>query len=682
MIKIAICDDEKCFINAIEKMLKTYAEKNGQDFLIKKYTKPLQLMEALKEEFQIFFLDIEMPSMDGLELVDVIRKHDEKSIVLFVSSHNELVGVGYKYDVQNFITKPVTQVQINCEMNRAIRKLNTYEQRYIAVKNEKGYFKLFLSDIEYIETVNRKVLFHLRNGEQEDGYFKMRDLEERLEPFFFVRCHNGIIVNVDCIESLHDLTIKLYSGEEIYITRSRKQNLIKKWQNGEDVYRVYGQIILKDIFSLLNILLLVYLLTDSKLKIDVGKVSVYSYILCIGGLYFIRVMENGTELHIVYNYGTIVMIAMIIGHFLFQYNLRFSLLIGSIFLSIVLLGQLLSCTFLYPYSGGTILAELSSKYQNSMTIISEIIIIIGSLVFKKVIRQIPAFLEGINMIVIIIPLFINIVVMAICADQLYYDKGIIIGNIWSVMTVMAVCIVMFIGTFCNIIILGNYLNVKKIENEKKLQISEISMQYDYYVKQSNDMENIRRLSHDIKNHLEALRGDVDYHQKMDYIDGIERKLSIYQSYYKTGNTFIDNVLHVKRLEALDKKIEFKVFADFSVFRRIKNEDLCVIVSNTVDNALRECQLMKEEDPEVECLIQLKARKLKGFLSIICENTLRECQAEFIKNNRALETSKEDKKNHGFGVKNIKSVVKDYGGEVSFHVVDGMFSVSVIIPIEV
>lgn len=445
---------------------------------------------------------------------------------------------------------------------------------------------------------------------------------------------------------------------------------------------MYGQIILRDIFSLLNILLLVYLLTDGKLKIAAGEVSAYSYILCIGGLYFIRVMENGTELHIVYNYVTIVVIAMIIGHFLFQYNLRFSLLIGSVFLSIVLLGQLLSCTFLYPYSGETILAELSSKYQNSMIIISEIIIITGSLVFKKVIRQIPAFLEGVNMIVIIIPLFINIVVMAICADQLYYDKGIIIGNIWSVMTVMAVCVVMFIGTFCNIIILGNYLNVKKIENEKKLQISEISMQYDYYVKQSNDMENIRRLSHDIKNHLEALRGDVDYHQKMDYIDGIERKLSIYQSYYKTGNTFIDNVLHVKRLEALDKKIEFKVFADFSVFRRIKNEDLCVIVSNTVDNALRECQLMKEEDPEVECLIQLKARKLKGFLSIICENTLRECQAELIKNNTTLETSKENKKNHGFGVKNIKSVVKDYGGEVSFHVVDGMFSISVIIPIEV
>ena len=228
MIKIAIGDDEKYFIDVIEKMLKIYAEQNGQDFLIKKYTKPLQLMGSLKEEFQIFLLDIEMPAMNGMELVSIIRKHDEKSIVLFISSHSEYLGDGYQYDIQNFITKPITQVQINCEMNRAVRKLNTYEQKYIAVKNENGYFKLFLSDIEYIETIKRKVLFHLRNGENEMGYFKIRDLEERLEQYFFVRCHNGIIVNVDCIESLHDLTVTLYSGDQIYITRSRKQNLMKK----------------------------------------------------------------------------------------------------------------------------------------------------------------------------------------------------------------------------------------------------------------------------------------------------------------------------------------------------------------------------------------------------------------------------------------------------------------------
>ena len=196
--------------------------------MYKKIYKAVAVNGIFKRRIPNFLFGYRDACDDGMELVDIIRRHDEKSIILYVSSHNEFLGVGYKYDVQNFITKPITQVQINCEMNRALRKLESYEQKYIAVKNEKGYFKLFLSDIEYIETVKRKVLFHLRNGNQEDGYFKMRDLEERLEKYYFVRCHNGIIVNVDCIESLHDLTTTLYSGAKIYITRSRKQNLMKK----------------------------------------------------------------------------------------------------------------------------------------------------------------------------------------------------------------------------------------------------------------------------------------------------------------------------------------------------------------------------------------------------------------------------------------------------------------------
>ena len=410
--------------------------------------------------------------------------------------------------------------------------------------------------------------------------------------------------------------------------------------------------------------------------------SRYSFILGIGSLVILRMMANGAELHIVYNYVSIIITVMIIGHFLFRYSIKYCLSLGSVFLSVILLGQLISCIFFYRYSSDGILADLSEKYQIYMILIAEIVIIIGNLVIKKIVNKIPLLLSGLNVVTIIIPLFINIVVMAICADQLYNDKRMIVDNVWSIITIIAVCIVVFMGTVCNIVVLENYLNVKKIENEKNLQISEMSLQYDYYMKQSNDMENIRKISHDIKNHLESLRGNVDYQQKQEYIDGIESKLDIYQSYYKTGNAFLDNLLHAKRLEALEKRIEFKVFADFTPFKRVKNEDLCVIVSNTIDNALRECQLMKADNPKIECLVQLKARKIKGFLSIICENSLRESQAEALRGNSVMETSKEDKKNHGFGVKNIKHVVREYGGEVSFNVVDDMFSVSILIPIEV
>ena len=198
-------------------------------------------------------------------------------------------------------------------------------------------------------------------------------------------------------------------------------------------------------------------------------------------------------------------------------------------------------------------------------------------------------------------------------------------------------------------------------------ISGINSEYDILLEES-DIDSI-------------LQGNTEFYEEA-VVRMTEGMVQDFVSYYKTGNAFLDNLLHAKRLEALEKKIEFKVFADFTPFKRVKNEDLCVIVSNTIDNALRECQLMKADNPKIECLVQLKARKIKGFLSIICENSLRESQAEALRGNLVMETSKEDKKNHGFGVKNIKRVVREYGGEVSSNVVDDMFSVSILIPIEV
>ncbi len=228
MIKIAICDDELHFLDHMEKMLHIYEEKSKQSFLIKKYVQSIRLMDAIREEFQIYFLDLQMPNMNGLELAKVIRKYDDRSTIIFVTSYREYVFDSFQYSVANYITKPITQIQINCEMDRALRKLNTFEQQYLGVKNNNGYMKIFLSDIQYIETYDRNVLIHCQGGRNEIGHFKMQDLEQHLSSYSFIRCHNSYIVNVNYINQIHDLSITLLSGEIIYTTKSRKKELIKK----------------------------------------------------------------------------------------------------------------------------------------------------------------------------------------------------------------------------------------------------------------------------------------------------------------------------------------------------------------------------------------------------------------------------------------------------------------------
>ena len=88
-----------------------------------------------------------------------------------------------------------------------------------------------------------------------------------------------------------------------------------------------------------------------------------------------------------------------------------------------------------------------------------------------------------------------------------------------------------------------------------------------------------------------------------------------------------------------------------------------------------------ETPEEECIIQVKARKSLDFLWIYCENSVREKQAKMVSRAKELKTTKDDKQNHGYGIKNVQSTVNEYGGEISISIRDELFCVSITIPTE-
>nr|WP_302168273.1 sensor histidine kinase [uncultured Schaedlerella sp.] len=357
-----------------------------------------------------------------------------------------------------------------------------------------------------------------------------------------------------------------------------------------------------------------------------------------------------------------------------------NLLLAGMFLLIVSLSQVIAGTAGYILTKGEIeLYQLPSDGQTGLLAVAEISIIASVLLVARIVRKIPSKITKLTFFTITIPLIVNIIILALMGDTLY-DSMYQFNEYWESIVLMLISsFIIMTGSICNIVMLEYYLNVKYIEAEKNIRINEMSQQYDYYVKLEKETDNIKRLAHDFRNHLEALKSDHDNEEKQEYVRSIEKRLERYECYYRTGNTFVDSILQSKAQQAADSGIEFKVIADFRPFQSVKNEDLCTIIANIVDNALRECSLIRMETPEEECIIQVKARRTLNFLWIYCENSIREKQAKIVSKATELKTTKDDKQNHGYGIKNVESAANKYGGEIAISIRDDLFCISITIP---
>lgn len=206
---------------------------------------------------------------------------------------------------------------------------------------------------------------------------------------------------------------------------------------------------------------------------------------------------------------------------------------------------------------------------------------------------------------------------------------------------------------------------------RERQMTELSRSY--YAQLEQQQRQVRRLRHDMANHLETLSGLPDGER-----DGYLKQL-LDSPALKPGKTFSRNrvanvVLAAKAAQAeLD---ETALDLEVSLPERLPVEemDLCTLLSNAMDNALEACRKL----PAAGRRITVRLRADKGMLVLRMENP---CAGPVRRAGRRLLTSKPDADNHGIGTESIRSVVRKYGGSVEFSQREGVFEVLLYLPLK-
>lgn len=227
MLHIAICDDEKDFVQYLTDLLNQYSKETGRAIKITPYYDGMELIEKYDTTIDLIFLDIRMKLVNGLHAAERIRQMDERVGIIFLTTLTQYGLEGYKYQATNYIIKPLKYARLKSELDKFVERSQKEENLSLVIANDTGKYKVPLKSIRYIETYNRNLMFHT---EQENiiCYKSMKEMERELCDKDFVRCHTSYIVNLFYVKGIKKLDIELISDEIIPISQPKRKEFMER----------------------------------------------------------------------------------------------------------------------------------------------------------------------------------------------------------------------------------------------------------------------------------------------------------------------------------------------------------------------------------------------------------------------------------------------------------------------
>lgn len=196
-----------------------------------------------------------------------------------------------------------------------------------------------------------------------------------------------------------------------------------------------------------------------------------------------------------------------------------------------------------------------------------------------------------------------------------------------------------------------------LERHQQLEQENMLARMNNHYFESMEQQNfaIRRLKHDMNNHLQTLLA-LPEEEKNSYIKEMLGNATLTQTLFYSGDTTVNVVLSAKEEQMRQKGIHFVPRLDITGELPFAKADICAILANALDNAMEAC----EKVPISERRVWLEIKYGKGLLAVSVKNSYagpKDIQLEDGK----LKTTKKDELNHGFGLRSMQEIVNRYEG---------------------
>lgn len=227
MIRIAVIDDNEIYAKKLHQDIENLFSEKDILFYVISYTEPEKfLLEHSKAPFDLIYLDIDMPKINGIELAAMVRKSKTDTYLAFVTSYNDFVYETFKYNTFRFIRREKLEYELSESIDSYCQEV-CCKKEFIKLKFENN-----ITDMENIR--NMTYFYSLRHdifvlcGDQSKRLayrsYTMDSLEELLKPYGFIRNHKTYLVNYRFIYQVrNDAVLLNYNGKNAVLPLSTRR---------------------------------------------------------------------------------------------------------------------------------------------------------------------------------------------------------------------------------------------------------------------------------------------------------------------------------------------------------------------------------------------------------------------------------------------------------------------------
>ena len=215
-MKIAICEDDIYMAETLKSYLKDFLESKEMLFTIELFDTAAKFY-ASTENFDLLFLDYELPDSNGMNIAKDLRKTNNKTTIIFTTSFSEYVFESFEVNTFRYIVKPVTREELEKTMTAFINNFEQYAKIDIPTDGGEVVFAS-LPEIMYIESNGRYTTVRL-NSTSYVSSKALTTFQAEINSFKFYRTHRTFLVNMKYIAEINGNVITLTNGEKVSISR-------------------------------------------------------------------------------------------------------------------------------------------------------------------------------------------------------------------------------------------------------------------------------------------------------------------------------------------------------------------------------------------------------------------------------------------------------------------------------